>query len=257
MLRTEQRTWPQTASGVTFGDELPWRFGFTLRPKAIAPALDTDDRQVWELAAHGWIPVTPVAPFGLGDPGASALSPVLLTASDRVAIGHYKDFYAIAGVDIGLDSAVGVPVFRGIAGLGWAPREHDADHDGVPDDLDQCPDLPEDRDGIQDDDGCPEDDADGDGIMDKEDACPLVPGVSGNDPKKNGCPQPVSDRDHDGVPDAVDTCPDQPEDPDGVDDHDGCPDPDDDGDGIADKEDACPRIKGDPSTEPTRNGCPN
>jgi hypothetical protein len=65
---------------------------------------------------------------------------------------------------------------------------HDRDGDGVPDDVDQCPDLPEDKDGIQDQDGCPEDDADGDGIPDDQDKCPLAPGPASSDPKRNGCP---------------------------------------------------------------------
>jgi outer membrane protein OmpA-like peptidoglycan-associated protein len=59
----------------------------------------------------------------------------------------------------------------------------------VRDAVDGCPEVPEDRDGFEDDDGCP-------------------------DP----------DNDHDGIADAVDRCPDQAEVVNGVDDHDGCPD---------------------------------
>jgi outer membrane protein OmpA-like peptidoglycan-associated protein len=54
--------------------------------------------------------------------------------------------------------------------------------------------------------GCPPD-KDGDGIPDNVDACPDVPGVASEDPKKNGCPP---DRDGDGIPDATDACPDAP-----------------------------------------------
>ena len=32
----------------------------------------------------------------------------------------------------------------------------DSDGDGIPDDVDQCPDMPEDKDGFQDEDGCPD-----------------------------------------------------------------------------------------------------
>ena len=66
-----------------------------------------------------------------------------------------------------------------------------ADRDGemeIPDIYDKCPDRPEDKDGIDDGDGCPETDADGDGIPDTEDACPKQPGPRNADPKKNGCP---------------------------------------------------------------------
>jgi OOP family OmpA-OmpF porin len=204
-LRTEQHAWPAESGGVTFGDEIPWSVDVTLRPKAFAFALDTGDRQVWELGLHGAVPAGPVAPFGLGDPGASTLSPVLLAIGNRIALGHYRDTYVLLGGDFGLDNAAGVPSFRGIVSFGWAPRSHDRDGDGLADDVDECPDLPEDKDGIQDTDGCPEDDADGDGVLDPQDACPLVPGVWWNDTRKNGCPAP--DTDGDGIPDPVDACP--------------------------------------------------
>ncbi len=286
--RTAQQPWDSSVGGVTFGDSIPWSAGVALRPKTVLPHLDEDDRQTWELAVHGWLPSSPTTPL-VGN-GAAALSPAMLAVDDKVQLGHYHDAFVLAGVDLGLDTAIGVPIFRGVVAVGWAPSAHDRDADGVPDDRDECPDLPEDRDGIQDQDGCPEDDADADGILDVQDACPLTPGVFWNDPKKNGCPAPdtdgdgvpdpvdacpslrgahsddpkkngcpaeAQDRDHDGIPDDADRCPDQPEDKDGNEDFDGCPDPDDDGDGIPDAEDACPKDKGEPSKDPTRNGCPD
>jgi hypothetical protein len=157
-----------------------------LRPKSVAPSIDAGDRQRWEIALHGALPAGPVAP--LIGAGASALSPALLALDDRVALGRYGDAYFVGGIDVGLDRAVGVPYVRGVVAFGWAPRSHDKDEDGVDDDKDQCPELPEDRDGIQDDDGCPEDDADDDGVPDAQDACPVVPGVASPNPRKNGCP---------------------------------------------------------------------
>jgi outer membrane protein OmpA-like peptidoglycan-associated protein len=80
----------------------------------------------------------------------------------------------------------------------------DRDHDGIPDSVDACPDVP----GVASKDpklnGCPPPDRDHDGIPDAVDACPDVPGVISDDPKKNGCPK---DTDSDGVPDAEDNCP--------------------------------------------------
>jgi hypothetical protein len=188
-VRPASRQWPQgPAPGPTFGDAIPWAFGLVLRPRAISQAIDGDDRQLWEIAAHGALPARPVAPFGLSGSGSSLLSPVMLAVDDRIALGHFRDMSIVLGADIGLDDAVGVPVIRAVASLGWAPRPHDSDADGVPDDVDECPDLPEDRDGIQDQDGCPEDDADSDGVLDSADACPLVKGAPSADPKTNGCP---------------------------------------------------------------------
>lgn len=286
-LRTENRTWPDASvGGVTFGGEVPWTAGFWLKPDVFH--IDKENRMKWELAFHGWVPAGPVGPFGSGDKGSANLSPVLVSLSDRIGLGHYQDSFVNVGVETSLTSAVGAPSLRFIAGLGWAPREHDKDHDGIPDDRDQCEDIPEDKDGFEDSDGCPEIDNDDDGIIDREDACPNVAGSKNADPKKNGCPAPDSDgdgvgddvdvcptvkgdksddpkkngcpsadRDTDGIVDYLDKCPDQPEDKDGVQDEDGCPDPDDDGDGVPDKVDACPKVAGDPSTDPALNGCPS
>jgi len=64
----------------------------------------------------------------------------------------------------------------------------DRDGDGIPDVEDACPDVPEDKDGIQDEDGCPEEDADSDKIPDTEDRCPTVPGPRNDIAERNGCP---------------------------------------------------------------------
>jgi len=60
----------------------------------------------------------------------------------------------------------------------------DRDGDGIPDVVDRCPDEPEDYDGFQDDDGCPDRDNDNDGVPDAEDRCPNTPGP----PENAGCP---------------------------------------------------------------------
>jgi len=112
------------------------------------------------------------------------------------------------------------------------PVSKDSDNDGVPDDIDRCPLDPEDKDGFQDEDGCPDADNDGDGIVDKADACPNEAGSIEN----RGCP--VTDKDGDGVPDPEDKCPDLP----GPKALAGCPDTD--ADGIADAEDKCPALAG-------------
>ena len=287
-LRTAHNTWPDpTVGGIAFGDEIPWSIGASLRPGILSEKIDEDNRQTWELGAHGWLPAGPTAPFASG---AAALSPVLLGVSDRIAIGHYRDMYAVVGVEVGLSSAVGVPAFRAVAGFGWAPRAHDRDDDGIPDDADLCPDDAEDLDGIDDHDGCPEDDADQDGILDRQDACPHVAGVWWNDPKRNGCPAPdtdgdgifdpldacphvkgvasddpkkngcpveATDQDDDGISDDKDRCPTNAEDIDGFEDEDGCPELDNDTDGVPDLKDACPNTKGQAHPDYRRNGCPN
>jgi outer membrane protein OmpA-like peptidoglycan-associated protein len=129
------------------------------------------------------------------------------------------------------------------------PGPGDMDGDGVPDDVDQCPRVPEDIDGFQDADGCPDDDNDNDGITDKLDKCPNDPEDRDGFEDADGCPDP--DNDKDGIPDKLDKCPNDPEDKDGFEDADGCPDPDNDKDGIPDVADKCPN---EPGTPP--DGCP-
>ncbi|MFP2931517.1 OmpA family protein [Pyxidicoccus sp. 3LG] len=128
-------------------------------------------------------------------------------------------------------------------------EETDNDNDGTLDKDDPCPDQAEDKDGFQDEDGCPEPDNDNDGVLDGNDKCPLNPGVQDN----QGCPQEApKDRDGDGIFDPEDKCADQSEDKDGFQDEDGCPELDNDNDGIVDSADKCPT-----ETGPLQNlGCP-
>ena len=126
----------------------------------------------------------------------------------------------------------------------------DRDGDGIEDDIDLCPDEPEDMDGVADDDGCPDlnNDSDGDGLMDDVDECPREPEDLDGFRDGDGCPD--LDNDKDGVVDARDDCPMEPEDIDGFEDSDGCPDRDNDKDGFADSDDACPDTPG------PKDGCP-
>jgi opacity protein-like surface antigen len=105
----------------------------------------------------------------------------------------------------------------------------DADKDGVPNEMDKCPDTPL---GVTvDKSGCPFD-TDGDGVPDYSDKCPdTPPGVIVD---VYGCPL---DSDKDGVPDYLDKCPNTPLGA-AVDSH-GCP-VDSDNDGVPDYLDKCP-----------------
>jgi OmpA-OmpF porin, OOP family len=126
----------------------------------------------------------------------------------------------------------------------------DTDHDGIPDSVDKCPTEPEDKDGFEDADGCPDPDNDKDGIPDKTDKCPNEPEDKDNFEDADGCPDP--DNDADGILDNVDKCPNEPEDKDGFEDADGCPDPDNDKDGVLDAADKCPNDPGPADND----GCP-
>ena len=121
--------------------------------------------------------------------------------------------------------------------------ENDADQDGVPDDVDACPETPQ---GVQVDEyGCPLD-SDHDGVPDYLDRCPQTPSNVMVD--NWGCPL---DSDGDGVPDYMDQCSNTPA---RVSvDKNGCP-LDEDKDDVPDYKDNCP---GTPQgTEVDKSGCP-
>jgi OOP family OmpA-OmpF porin len=138
------------------------------------------------------------------------------------------------------------------------PAPGDRDGDGIPDNVDKCPDEPENYNGYQDEDGCPDDpDTDGDGIPDSRDQCVLQPEDKDGYQDSDGCPDP--DNDLDTIPDEKDkdpvtgkSCANDPEDPDGFEDADGCPELDNDKDGVPDLEDMCPNEPG----PATNKGCP-
>jgi outer membrane protein OmpA-like peptidoglycan-associated protein len=175
---------------------------------------------------------------------ANENTPIEWQAEGRMRFGKLDRFWAGLGAGSRLDQSYGAPDFRVVAVVGIelpitgpdipSPDElaearrkkhveiQDRDHDGIPDDIDACPDEPEDHLGA-----------------DPNDGCPLPP-----------------DRDHDGIPDQFDKCPDVPEDHKGAEPNDGCPDIDSDKDGIPDSQDACPHEPGQPSPDPKKNGCP-
>jgi OOP family OmpA-OmpF porin len=142
-------------------------------------------------------------------------------------------------------------LFGGMRTAPPPPAVVDSDGDGVPDDLDKCPDTPK---GTKvDKNGCPvitDRDSDGDGVWDSLDKCPDTP--KGVKVDKDGCPLVIEgDRDGDGVPDSLDKCPDTPK---GVSvDKNGCP-LDSDGDGVPDYLDKCPDTPKGVTVD--KDGCP-
>ena len=177
-------------------------------------------------------------PGGLHDAptGMAAMGPATaIDAIEGLAGVHYQlERRVNLGLALGrgLTNAPGMPAWRGVLAvtvmpsapkpIAARPTYADSDHDGIPDDVDKCPMQPEDKDGFEDEDGCPDPDNDNDGIPDAVDKCPNDPEDKDGFQDQDGCPDP--DNDHDGIPDRLDKCPDQPETINGIDDEDGCPD---------------------------------
>lgn len=75
-----------------------------------------------------------------------------------------RNLVASAGFGTGVTLGIGAPEYRVVAGLGWSPAHREArvahgpdrDGDGIGDAQDLCPDQPEDKNGVADEDGCPD-----------------------------------------------------------------------------------------------------
>jgi outer membrane protein OmpA-like peptidoglycan-associated protein len=217
-------------------------------------------------------------PLGLGI--AYAISPqkfdVVGEVFGSIPLGdhqNYQPLEAIGGIKVylarnsflslgagrGLMPAKGAnPDVRAFIGIVFEPNIGDRDGDGIKDDLDKCPDDPEDKDRFEDEDGCPELDNDRDQIIDEDDKCPNVPEDRDNFQDEDGCPEGnPNDRDSDGIVDHLDKCPDDPEDFDNFEDEDGCPDLDNDQDKIVDVDDLCPNDPEDYDKFDDEDGCPD
>jgi len=225
--------------------------------------------------------------------GRAGLPDFSLDASPLEAEGGLRIYVkpsvaVVIGGGAGLVKGIGSPQSRFFISLGYAPDVRDSDGDGIPNVRDKCPLIAEDRDGSQDEDGCPDDDSDGDRRADAEDKCPTEPedldgfddddgcpeldndldkildasdkcpndAEDGKAPGPNdGCPASKRDSDGDGIFDDKDQCPSEEEDMDAFEDGDGCPETDNDADGIVDANDKCPLCPEDKDGVDDSDGC--
>ena len=98
------------------------------------------------------------------------------------------------GVSRGWLAQTGDPDARGFVGIVFEPTAGDRDRDGFKDDEDECPYRPEDVDGFEDRDGCPDEDNDMDRIPDILDQCPDVPEDKNGFEDEDGCPDGARER---------------------------------------------------------------
>lgn len=148
---------PETVlADVTLNDMLTWRAA-----------------AAWEVAPEGGIAAELAGHSNYAAPGAVAGVPLelLISGWGRMPSG----LTLRGGLGKGLTDGIGAPTWRGLLAVGFEPvaePARDLDGDGLVGRFDACPEDPEDLDGWQDEDGCPEDDNDGDGLIDRLDACP-------------------------------------------------------------------------------------
>jgi outer membrane protein OmpA-like peptidoglycan-associated protein len=131
----------------------------------------------------------------LRDPFSAAGTPFEL----RAGVEHWFALnWRLTGfLGMGFSTGVGAPDFRaGVAiTFGERPRrprrEGDWDGDGLSDETDGCPYDPEDLDGFEDTDGCPDFDNDKDGVPDVSDSCPMEPETQDGIADDDGCPDHI------------------------------------------------------------------
>lgn len=146
-LRTEERDFLNT----TYGSEIPFGAALVVKPQALG--LDDRGRWTWTAEVHG-SKMLPISTTAEERGQAAATSPVLAALSARYEF--HRNASVLFGAETSLTKAFGDPAARFFVSFQWAPRFRDRDGDGIPDHLDLCPDLPEDFDGYEDWDGCPE-----------------------------------------------------------------------------------------------------
>jgi OmpA-OmpF porin, OOP family len=230
---------------ITYNDQVTFGAGFGVR---VAPAVDL----IAELYGNY------IVANKASDGGKSIATELLAGMKIFVQENSYLLIAGTCGNACMPLDGFNQPEYRGILGFIFEPSIGDADGDGYKDDVDACPNEPEDFDDFEDAEGCPDPDNDQDGILDIDDECPLIPEDLDGDHDRDGCPEgDNADRDGDGILDRDDQCPDDPEDIDGFQDEDGCPDPDNDKDGILDKDDLCPNDPEDKDGFQDKDGCPD
>jgi outer membrane protein OmpA-like peptidoglycan-associated protein len=243
----DPRIAPEGAASMRHG-----ALGVRLHPFATSPGAL---RGLWLAGAGG---VARTGGLTRGMVGADLGLDVSLPSSPRIGLGPAVGLLHVFQPDSELrpdDANILLLGVHAVFDFDKPRAEGDRDHDGIVDSKDRCPDDPEDKDGFQDADGCPDPDNDRDGVLDPDDRCPLVPEDKDGFEDGDGCPDP--DNDQDGILDPKDRCPNEPEDKDGFEDGDGCPDRDNDQDGVLDPEDLCPNEPETMNGYADGDGCPD
>lgn len=155
-----------------------------------------------EVAAGGALTgrdLRPTAELGIGwgfAAGRVGIGPSLrylhVYQPDRGHVSGDDASIALAGVELSFFDrarpADAMPLVAEIEAPVAPVEPSDRDGDGIMDPDDGCPDDPEDRDGFQDEDGCPDGDNDGDKIADLVDRCPNEAEVVNGVDDQDGCP---------------------------------------------------------------------
>jgi OOP family OmpA-OmpF porin len=255
-----------------FGLRLGVGFGDMLGVEAEVGLIPTEERNlvydVWVATYRAHV----IAQFGAANPNKKLIPFVLVGGGlfmvadsgneDRVAKDKDEGIYAGIGAKYRVENGWGLR----LDGRWIAVPSSDAGADGEPN-KGQASDFElllsvykefgrkEAKKEVIEETPPPDNDPDKDGIVGDADGCPNDPEDPDGFQDDDGCPD--ADNDGDGIADASDQCPADAEDADGFKDDDGCPDPDNDGDGIPDATDQCKDQPEDADSFQDDDGCPD
>jgi len=164
------------------GNELTGSAGVAVRAGPLGRQLGGDDRAWLFAEVEGVLGDSP----GTGRRGPS---PAEARIGARLDVAHCWSVGLAGGAGFTSDE-LGSPGYRFLAQVTFHQDPiGDRDGDGIRDGQDACWREPEDRDGVDDWDGCPELDDDGDGIEDSVDACPAQAEDLDGYQDADGCPE--------------------------------------------------------------------
>ena len=218
-------------------------------------------------------------------------NPLRVTQYFRFLLGNMSKWALDIGIDIGVSNVT--PTWVSVLGFSYQSGSFslsDRDNDKIPDKYDDCPDRPEDYNGFEDKDGCPDAEIYTPPIASNEAMIYLKEGISNEEQgnynialekyqiamkiakddslieEAHQCyanliskmkAEEKADKDNDGIVDIQDNCPEEAEDIDNWEDEDGCPDLDNDNDGILDVVDLCPNEAENYNKYIDDDGCPD
>lgn len=203
---------PRVVAGATAGRlRADVHAGFRWRERTELGQLAVDDELVYGAGAalelwreRLWLVGELAGAVGARVDGVGEARPFETRGGVRAGLG--RGWSVAAGVGAGVGRGYGAPSVRGLVTVAYAPtatsapqsftttlvevvpEPPDSDRDGIADGEDRCPSIAEDRDGVEDADGCPDaDDRMEERVVDADDACPPLTGRVADVDYGDGC----------------------------------------------------------------------
>jgi hypothetical protein len=202
--RKNRVEWLPTRLNIGFGYRFDFRHSENSKKRALSEYINTSleyEQTIAPWPGHSFIPR-----IALGAENGFLWG--VLPWRVGLIFGGVERIASTTGFDIGLRTFRLQFAYKAVGNLFWYPkrgfevaiglstewkRHRDPDRDGISDKTDRCAFSPEDFDGFEDTDGCPDFDNDSDNIADSTDACPMQAEDFDDFKDNDGCPDPEND----------------------------------------------------------------